>query len=351
MRTTIRTAPWRARTLGAIATLLLTGVALTGCSGTTTEGPPADAGTAGEAPSDAGGGTAATGSPSAESTDGGSSGTPSGSGESSERTGAAETPEDEAESFLFRASDPGDGDIATSGGYGIIGEPLGAGTTGTTVTASDNQQLMDSASSGYTADCEGTMTLGGDPVPCTFDKDGEVLEGEAVCAKVAGGDNAIVIGHIEGSSDGDQPLSATGDEGILAAYYADGEGGPDDVTATGREDTLVYGYSLGGDAGDPSRIEGVSAECELQGEALEVACIPQGADGLDGTYRAAYHPGADGAPVLRVRADRGELSGLRLRWERSRPRSHRVRRGRTPCAGGVACPASRALRRVRASRR
>lgn len=296
MNTTIRNAPWHARTIGAFATILLTGVALTGCSGTTTEEPPADAGTAAEAPSDAGGATAATESSTAERTDGGSSGTPSGSGGSSERTDAAETPEDAAESFLFRASDPGDGDIATSGGYGIIGEPLGADTTGTTVTASDNQQLSDSASSGYTADCEGTMTLGGDPVPCTFDKDGEVLEGEAVYAKVAGGDNAIVIGHIEGSSDGDQPLFATGDEGILAAYYADGEGGPDDVTAQGLEDTLVYGYSLGGDGEDPSRIEGVSAECELKDDALEVACIPQGADGLDGYYRATYHPGADGRP-------------------------------------------------------
>lgn len=296
MSTTTRTRPWQSRTVGAFASIVLAGAALTACGSGAAEEAPAESGTTAEAASDGGGSADAT---TASSTEGESStASPSEDAESSGSAATASASGDAiepSESFLFRASEPGDGDISVSGGYGIIGEPLTREGGSTKVTKADNLELMDSASSGYTVDCEKPLELGGDPVPCTYDKDGTVLKGEAIFAPVAGSENAIVIGHIEGSSDGDKPLAATGEEGVLAAYYADGEGGPDVVTKKGLEDTLVYAYSLGGDGEDPSRIEGVTARCELEDDALEVACVPS-AEGLDGYYRAAYHPGADGRP-------------------------------------------------------
>lgn len=298
MRTTIRTAPWRARTIGAFATILLTGVALTGCSGTTTEEPSADGGTAAEAPSDAGGGRTATEPSTAEGTGAESSESASGSAGAESSESAPASDDAAYENFLYRASEPGDGDISVTGAYGIIGEPMLQKGGSTTLTEADNFSLHDGTADGYIVDCEGTLELGGDPVPCTFDKNGTVLEGEAVYAPLAASDRSVVIGHIEGSSDGDRPLYATGEEGVLVSYYGHDPAGPDDVTADGAAENLIEAYDMGADPEGGSRVDGVTADCELKDEGLAVACIPVDAKGLDGSYVGHYHPGADGRPFF-----------------------------------------------------
>lgn len=285
----------RARTVGAFAAVVLAGFALTGCGGT--EEAPAEAGTTARAPSDGGGSSPATGSPSSEESAEGSTSAKASSSEGGGATASASSDDDAAyENFLYRSSEPGDGDISVTVGYGIIGEPTLQKRGSTTITKADNFELMDSTSSGYIVDCEGTLELGGDPVPCTFDKDGTVLEGEAVYAPLAGSDRSIVIGHIEGSSDGDQPLYATGEEGVLASYYGHDEIGPDGVTAQGAEENLVEAYDLGSDPEGSSRADGVSADCELKDEGLTASCIPTNMGDLDGYYVGHYHPGADGRP-------------------------------------------------------
>lgn len=282
----------RARSAASTAALCLSAFALAACSG----GAAGDATASADAPvesaaSDAGG-SATTAEGSSSGASGESSGSTDGESSSSSAGGSGGVA---SGSYLTEPGPVATGDLAKTGGYGILTEP---GSVDEKTASADTQTLSDSDTGGYAAACDEDMTLGGDPVPCAFTKDGEApLKGESVYVRIAGGKTSVVISHVIGSDGKDPSLAASGDTELLVSYHGQDAAGPDTVKDDGLAEDLVQAYGWNFGDGEPMP-ERVKATCKVEEGGLHATCTLTGADDKsDGEYTATYQPGDDGRPL------------------------------------------------------
>lgn len=138
------------------------------------------------------------------------------------------------------------------------------------------------------------LTLGGDPVACTFTtEDGKASEGEGVFVRIGGGKTAAVIVRKDGDADL-APLAASGDTPIFVSYAGSDGQAPAEISGADIADGLKGTYEWNFEDGTPGPAS-LTTTCTPTDEGLHAECELAGSDEKsDGRYVATYQPGEDG---------------------------------------------------------